>query len=525
MEKRLTSGQTSESLFIAGRERLFILFIVIATVMMICSQPVKAQPHFEWVRNYPIIGRAAAIDSSGYVYFVGRQTDATQKILKYDSLGTLLWTKNFNIITGSNYLGIAAYKSKYLYITYSNQNHSLGLTKFDTSGLLMWSKSLSEYYHDPSCLTLDTAGYIYVTGKIFYYAANSFTVKYNPAGDTLWRAIYYPSTNGGGYEGLSISVDNQKNVFITGGEIYQSINSYTTIKYDSLGNRKWVSKYYSPYSPYSTAGGVSVKADNKGNCYVTGYITYAIVNGIAKHTPATIKYGPNGDSIWTRLFNLQDTIDFGAGEDMALDDNDNIYIPCNYTIKYDKNGNQLWYANNNQFMSKSVIFENNIYVSGGYYGGPLQITRIIGYNNYNGSQIFNQQYSTYIYPTSLLTFGGALYSAISANDSAILIKYSSNAIHINSDESNIKKFKLNQNFPNPFNSTTTIKYTINKNSDIKIKVFDINGREVKSIISNKKSPGDYKVKFEGSGLSSGIYFYSLFADDILIDTKKLILIK
>lgn len=307
--------------------------------------------------------------------------------------------------------------------------------------------------------------------------------------------------------------------------VYPAYNNTTKIKYDSLGNRKWVSKYYSPYSPFSNAVGVSLKADNKGNCFVTGGVDYAVINGNDMATPVTIKYGPNGDSIWTRLFRLQDTIDFGAGENMVLDDNDNIFIPCNYTIKYDKNGNQLWYANNNQFMSKSVIFENNIYVSGGYYGGPLQITRIIGYNNYNGSQIFNQQYSTYIYPTSLLTFGGALYSAISANDSAILIKYSSNVIHINSNESSIKKFTLNQNFPNPFNSATTIKYSINKNSFIKIQIFDINGREVKTITSEKKTPGDYKVKFEGIGLSSGVYFYSLFADDILIDTKKLILIK
>ena len=522
---KLISGEASESFIIEGRGRLLMLFIVIAAGMMFYSQPALSQPHFDWVRNYPITGRAAAIDSSGYVYFVGEQTGGTQKILKYDSLGILLWAKNFNVITGSNYLGIAAYKSKYLYITYSNQNHSFGLSKFDTSGTLLWTRSISGYYYEPYCMTLDTSGNIYVAGEIGYYASNSFTVKYNPAGDTLWSAIYYPSTNGGSYIARSISVDNQRNVYITGGEIYQSIWSYTTLKYDSLGNRKWVSKYFSPYSPYSTAGGVSVKADNKGNCYVTGYITYTIVNGIAKYSPATIKYGPNGDSIWTRLFLLLDTIDFSRANDLVFDENDNVFIPCNYTIKYDKNGNQLWYANNNQFMSKAVMFENNIYVSGGDYGGPMQNSRIIGYNQYNGSQIFNQQYSTYIYPTSLLTFGGALYSAISANDSAILIKYSSNAIHINSDESNIKKFKLNQNFPNPFNSTTTIKYTINKNSDIKIKVFDINGREVKSIISNKKSPGDYKVKFEGSGLSSGIYFYSLFADDILIDTRKLIIIK
>jgi len=136
MNWKLTSGEASESFFIAGRGRLFILFCVIAAGIMFYSKPSTAQPHFDWVRNYPIIGRAAAIDSSGYVYFVGTQQSllGIQTILKYDSLGNIIWTKEFNVVTGSNYIGIAAYKSRYFYITYSTQGHSFGLSKFDTSG-------------------------------------------------------------------------------------------------------------------------------------------------------------------------------------------------------------------------------------------------------------------------------------------------------------------------------------------------------------------------------------------------------
>lgn len=221
-----------------------LLFNLIVIIYLFISQPATAQMHFEWVRNYPITGRAAAIDSSGYVYFVGEQTGGTQKILKYDSLGNIFWTKDFNIITGSSYVGIAAYKSRYFYITYSDQNHSFGLSKFDTSGTLMWTRSISGYYYEPYCMTLDTSGNIYVSGEIDVYGANCFTVKYNPQGDSLWKTIYYPSTNGGAYIGRSISVDNEKNVYVTGGINHPDFTySYGTIKYDSLGNRKWVSKY------------------------------------------------------------------------------------------------------------------------------------------------------------------------------------------------------------------------------------------------------------------------------------------
>jgi len=499
-----------------------IVFIIFTAGMIFYSQPAMSQPHFDWVRNYPIRGRAAAIDSSGYIYITGQSTNFYQKILKYDSLGNIIWMKDFNIATGSNYLGIAAYKSRYFYITYSNQDHSFGLSKFDTSGTLMWTRNISGYYYEPFCLTLDSSGNVYVSGEIDFYAANCFTVKYNPQGDTLWRAIYYPSTNGGAYTGRSISVDNQKNVYITGGISYLDFTySYGTIKYDSLGNRKWISKYYSPYSPYSTAGGGSVKADNKGNCYVTGV---ALVNGNGVVSPVTIKYGPNGDSIWTRLFIFQDTIQPSGAYDMALDDNDNIYIPCNYTIKYDKNGNQLWYTRNNFYMNRVQIFMNDVYCSGGYWDPFIKLS---GYNNNNGSLLFNVQYSTpySVISGGILVHGKNIYHYAYALDSAILFKYSSNPSSISENTNESLEFRMHQNFPNPFNSSTTIKYSIKKNSFIKIQIFDINGREVKTIASEKKSPGDYQVKFEGSGLSSGVYFYSLFADYILIDTKKLIIVK
>ncbi|MFA5012289.1 MAG: T9SS type A sorting domain-containing protein [Ignavibacteria bacterium] len=509
------------------RQTLFslILFSIIVILYLFISQSAIAQMQFEWVRNYPITGRAAAIDSSGYVYFVGEQTDGTHKILKYDSLGNIIWAQDFNVITGSNYLGIAAYKSRYFYITYSTQGHSFGLSKFDTSGTLLWTRNISGYYYEPYCMTLDTSGYIYVAGEIGYYASNSFTVKYSPAGDTLWRAIYYPSTNGGSYTGLSISVDNQKNVYITGGINHPDYTySYGTIKYDSLGNRKWVSKYYSPYSSTSFTRGYCVKADNKGNCYVTGVTLHSLINGVYRYAPVTIKYGSDGDSIWTRLFVLADTIDFGGGSDIAIDDNENIFIPCYYTIKYDKNGNLLWYKNNNFPVSREILFENNIYVSGGFWEDRLQM---LGYDNERGNLIFNQ-----IYPTphpvisgGNLTFSNNLYLYAYANDSAILIKYTTNTSSISENANRVNNFKLSQNYPNPFNSSTVIKYSLNVNCLITLKIYDISGKEIGTLINERKPQGNYTVNFDGSDLSSGIYFYSLFADDILIDTKKLIIIK
>lgn len=88
----------------------------------------------------------------------------------------------------------------------------------------------------------------------------------------------------------------------------------------------------------------------------------------------------------------------------------------------------------------------------------------------------------------------------------------------------ILKYSLNQNFPNPFNPTTHIKYSIPFDELVRIKIFDILGREVKTIINENKIAGEYIVYFDGSSLASGIYFYKLETNNFIC-IKKMLLIK
>jgi photosystem II stability/assembly factor-like uncharacterized protein len=88
-----------------------------------------------------------------------------------------------------------------------------------------------------------------------------------------------------------------------------------------------------------------------------------------------------------------------------------------------------------------------------------------------------------------------------------------------------KQFYLNQNYPNPFNPSTTIDYSISKLSFVQIKIYDILGRVVNTLINRDLAPGKYTVNFTGDKLSSGVYFYSLISDGNRIDTKKFILNK
>ena len=85
-------------------------------------------------------------------------------------------------------------------------------------------------------------------------------------------------------------------------------------------------------------------------------------------------------------------------------------------------------------------------------------------------------------------------------------------------------YELNQNYPNPFNPTTNISYSIPKTSKVTLKVFDILGREVQTLINKEQTPGHYTVTFNAQNLASGVYFYQINAGSF-IQTKKLMLLK
>jgi hypothetical protein len=86
------------------------------------------------------------------------------------------------------------------------------------------------------------------------------------------------------------------------------------------------------------------------------------------------------------------------------------------------------------------------------------------------------------------------------------------------------QFSLRQNYPNPFNPATTIKYEIAKESNITMKVYDVIGNEVATLVNETKPAGTYQVIFDASSLSNGVYLYKIQAGNFTA-TKKLILMK
>ncbi len=92
------------------------------------------------------------------------------------------------------------------------------------------------------------------------------------------------------------------------------------------------------------------------------------------------------------------------------------------------------------------------------------------------------------------------------------------------DENLPKEYKLSQNYPNPFNPTTTIEFALPKSSRATLKVFDLLGREVATLVDENLPAGVHKAEWNAGGISSGVYFYRLQAGEFS-DTKKLILMR
>ena len=152
------------------------------------------------------------------------------------------------------------------------------------------------------------------------------------------------------------------------------------------------------------------------------------------------------------------------------------------------------------------------------------LSRIVNYNNQN-----------YYFHGWTGTGSGSYTSPDSSgNDSAVTWSMSapiletarwSNLIGIEPAGTEVPQvYKLYQNYPNPFNPSTTINFDIVKAGIVRIVLYDILGREVKTIVNEYAEPGRFKVVFTADNLASGLYFYRITSNEFT-DVKKLLIVK
>ena len=162
--------------------------------------------------------------------------------------------------------------------------------------------------------------------------------------------------------------------------------------------------------------------------------------------------------------------------------------------------------------------------------GTLRIKETSGTAIYFGGILFSQSSETYF---NWITKDGGIFEAVPDTGSGIsgTVNINSasliqiiNATSIENESTMPQDFVLYQNYPNPFNPSTVIKYSVPYNAKVTLKVYNVIGKEIATLVNETKNAGDYETKFNADNLSSGVYFYKLITGEF-VQTKKMILMR
>jgi uncharacterized delta-60 repeat protein len=536
---------------------------VLALFILICFSSLQAQVTQEWVATYNGPGNtddggyAIAVGNSGNIYVTGNEDviggpGVAYATIKYNSSGIQQWVQRYtgpmngeNVCAGS----IAVDDFENVYVTGGSESSSLdddyATIKYNSLGDSLWVARYSgpgNYRDDAYSIAVDGSGNVYVTGSsnttpLFRECA---TVKYNSSGVQQWAQRY--SRGFGGDYGAKIAVDASGNVYVIVTSNGNGTSEYVTIKYNSSGQEQWVELYNGTGNSYDDA--YSLAIDESGNVYVTGKST----GNNSDYDCATIKYNSSGTQQWVAIYNSG--IGHDVGEAMTVDVSGNVYVTgasagsgtgFDYlTIKYNSAGDLLWVSRYNGpgngadvAQSLKVDASGNVYITGqSLRSGITNEYATVKYNS-SGVQQWVQRYNAPANQDNsalsiALNGSGDVYvtgfSRNGANYDYATIKYSqlTGVQTISSEIPN--QYSLSQNYPNPFNPVTVIRYSLIENRFVKLKVYDILGNEVATLVNEKQNAGSYSVDFDGSKLSSGIYFYKL-QTDYFSEVKRMTLLK
>lgn len=470
-----------------------------------------------WNRRYNGTGSTTdfptdiVIDRNNNIYVTGKSNGGATRndylTLKYSPDGILLWSRSFNWIANRNdeAYSMALDSNNGIYVTgiatsfYDLYEHyDMVTVKYDTSGNQIWVRSFNglldviDWGYSVVC---DRNNNIYVSGftlSTVLLFHDIITIKYDASGNEIWQRRFY--NRGDDYiRPLMSKLDNSDNLIIA--SYYRgdtTMIDYLTFKYDPNGDLLWSIVY---------DGGVrntdwihDLVIDNQNNAFVTG----SSWNNKTAYDFLTIKYSPGGDEIWSRIVN-DSTINTSDEEPLiAIDRNQNIFIL----------GTSYYFSG--EYASISIIneFGNLIYKFRNRY---IQIASSISIDNNDKIVIVG-------------SYGSKIVTA----------KYLNIISKLDTQPHPLQTISLLfQNNPNPFNPITKISYgfqsAISGISYTLLKVFNVLGKEVATLVNQKQTASTgariFEVEFNGSNLPSGIYYYSLFINNNLIDTKKMVLIK
>lgn len=350
-------------------------------------------------------------------------------------------------------------------------------------------------------------------------------------GNVLWTKIYpYIQYN---YPNIAWAqcFDTQGNLIVSGrGRLSGPYNDYKTVKYSPNGDLLWDRIYRGS----GEDGSYAVTTDDSDNVYVTGW------NGTTSTNILTIKYSPQGDTLWTSVF---DAAGGDIGYDIVVDKYGYVYVggvthsSWYVTLKIDPTGKLVWSREQEgrgipYFPIIKIDSSRNVYMAyTSFHPGPYSNYAVVKYDN-DGNQKWIAEYYNghfnFIYDMEVDKNANVYVTGKSDGGtgySIATVKFIQYPTNIIQSTKVTDNYIISGNYPNPFNPETTIEFFTPVNGNVKIEIFDITGRIVDKISEEFYDKGEHKVTWNAGKRHSGIYFYRITSGNIKSKIHKMILIK
>jgi hypothetical protein len=367
-----------------------LIFLLMLSILPICAVAESVDTVWSYTDHFSSFCDAIALDDLNNLYLVGKESDGISDdyyLIKLYPNGDVAWTRQYDGEAGGWDFGkdVCVGPSGNVYVTglstKSGPDEVITTIAYNEDGDTLWVRDYNgpgtpiTCYEQGNCIAVDGDENIYVAGKST--ANNGFCdytlIKYRPNGSTAWVRTYGGIFNHDD-EIKAMAIDEAGNIYVTGWSEALNAREAATVKYDSLGNQIWASRYNYPGG--NDNEGSAIVVDNGGNVYVGGYAFTGppfLIYGFL-----TIKYNASGDTVWTRIYDPYGT---GRAWDIAVDNEGNVYVTgesngpgisgSDYaTIKYDSNGNPLWISRYDKSGADDYAYgldidnTHNVYVTG-----------------------------------------------------------------------------------------------------------------------------------------------------------------
>ena len=424
-------------------------------------------------------------------------------------------------------------------LIYVGSNIQAIALKINPFGDTLWMRIIENFsIHGAYCCAPTNDGGCVFTGD----AITNFAVRLNSDGSTKWTKFY-------GTTGL---INNDIKTDLNGGFVFcgRNINlvGYIT-RIDSLGNLDWEKPFPSGFS--KTFSSLVKGIDN-------GFVVSGTVkdNKLDTEKGLIMKINSEGVLQWEKRYLIQnqgasilesDVLENGYLFGGTSTDTIKKLQGSSFIAKTDLYGNltfsKIFYTSNQEYFydiknineSKYVMAVRQTFLPEVREDNAKLYILDSEWNIINEKIFINKFFSAFrvVLPLSnhdILAVGIYEFGFLFGQRDIYAVRtdsiLNSPPLSINTISSNTPDiFNLHQNFPNPFNSTTEIVFDITTSAFVSLKIYDINGKEISTLVYKYLTPNNYKVIFSSQNFSTSIYFYQIVVNGVFIETKKMIFLK